>query len=87
MSVILKGLNIPDGDPITINIYRDGSWVNAYTTENGEAVSVPNHGDLIDRKALQRRFYRLPQTNIDVIDAEDVFDVIRTAPAIIEKGE
>jgi len=49
MAVLLEGLNIPEGNPITINIYKDGTWVNAYTTEDGKAVSVSEpHGDLID---------------------------------------
>ncbi len=49
MGVYLKDLKLPDGDPITINIYRDGSWVDAYTTEDGMAIDVPEpHGRLID---------------------------------------
>ena len=48
MAVLLEGINIPEGNPITINIYRDGTWVNAYTTEGGEAVPVPPHGRCID---------------------------------------
>ena len=38
MSVLLQGLSMPDGNPRTINIYRDGAWCDAYTTENGKAV-------------------------------------------------
>lgn len=49
MAVLVKGINIPEGNPITINIYRDGTWVNAYNTEDGNAIEVPeSHGDLID---------------------------------------
>lgn len=53
MAVLLEGINIPEGNPITINIYRDGTWVNAYTTEDGNAIEVPEpHGRLIDADAL-----------------------------------
>jgi len=53
MAVLLEELNIPEGNPITINIYRDGTWVNAYTTEDGNAIEVPEpHGRLIDADAL-----------------------------------
>lgn len=57
MAVLLEGLNIPEGNPITINIYRDGTWVNAYTTEDGNAIEVPEpHGRLIDADALHKLF-------------------------------
>ena len=54
MAVLLEGINIPEGNPITINIYRDGTWVNAYTTEDGNAIEVSEpHGDLIDADKLK----------------------------------
>ena len=57
MAVLLEGINIPEGNPITINIYRniyrDGTWYNAYTTENGNVTEVPEpHGRLIDADSL-----------------------------------
>lgn len=53
MAILLEGINIPEGNPITINIYRDGTWVNAYTTEDGKAIEVQEpHGRLIDADAL-----------------------------------
>ena len=53
MGILLEGINIPEGNPITINIYRNGTWVNAYTTEDGNAIEVPEpHGRLIDADAL-----------------------------------
>lgn len=60
MGVLLEGLNMPKGSPITINIYRDGTWVNAYTTEDGNAIEVTTpHGDLIDRNVLADSLSRL----------------------------
>lgn len=55
MSALLQGLSIPDGNPRTINIYRDGVWCDAYTTENGKAVEVPPHGRLIDADEFLKR--------------------------------
>lgn len=53
MAVLLEGINIPEGSPITINIYRDGTWINAYTTADGKAVPVPEpQGRLIDADAV-----------------------------------
>ena len=53
MAILIEGINIPEGNPITINIYRNGTWVNAYTTEDGNAIEVPEpHGRLIDADAL-----------------------------------
>ena len=53
MAILIEGINIPEGNPITINIYRDGTWVNAYTTEDGNAIEVPEpHGRLGDLDAL-----------------------------------
>lgn len=57
MAILLEGINIPEGNPITINIYRDGTWVNAYTTEDGKAIEVHEpHGRLIDADALHKLF-------------------------------
>lgn len=52
MSVLLQGLSMPKGNPRTINIYRDGVWCDAYTTENGKAIEVQPHGRLVDSDAL-----------------------------------
>ena len=40
MSILLFGLDIPKENPRTINIYRDGSWVDAYTTEDGRCIGT-----------------------------------------------
>ena len=54
MAILLEGINIPEGNPITINIYRDGTWVNAYTTEDGNAIEVSEpHGRLGDLTSIE----------------------------------
>lgn len=56
MSILLQSLNMPKGNPITINIYRDGSWVDAYTTKDGRCIEVPTpHGGLIDGNGICKR--------------------------------
>ena len=86
MSILIKGMEMPKDKPIRIVLNPNGQLFvdhGVHFTEY-EAVELPPHGRLIDADALQRRFDRLPQTSGDVIEAEDVFDVIRTAPTIIE---
>ena len=72
MAILLEGLNIPKGNPITINIYRDGEWVNAFTTEDGKAIEVPEpHGRLIDADALVEDLKR---------QCEEVFKIDAVSP-------
>ena len=83
MAVLLEGINIPEGNPITINIYRDGTWVNAYTTEDGNAIEVPEpHGRLIDADALLRYWEGLAYSGGDCELYSCMAD-IRDAPTII----
>ena len=72
MAILLEGLNMPEGNPITINIYRDGTWVNAYTTETAfqSSVSEP-HGRLIDADALAEDLKR---------QCEEVFKIDAVSP-------
>ena len=71
MAILIEGINIPEGNPITINIYRDGTWVNAYTTADGKAVSVRPHGRLIDADALVEDLKR---------QCEEVFKIDAVSP-------
>lgn len=87
MAVLLEGINIPEGNPITINIYRDGTWVNAYTTEDGNAIEVPEpHGDLIGRDALLKKC-----EFVCTDDDEDIravrYSIIENAPTVIPASE
>ena len=84
MAVLLEGINITEGNPITINIYRDGTWVNAYTTEDGNAIEVPEpHGRLGDLDALP---WYLANTSVKYATYEDwevLCDAIAEAPTAI----
>jgi len=88
MAILLEGLNMPEGNPITINIYRDGTWVNAYTTEDGNAIEVPEpHGRLGDLDALP---WYLANTSVKYATYEDwemLCDAIAAAPTIIPSSE
>ena len=91
MSVLLQGLSTPKGNPRTINIYRDGVWCDAYTTENGKAIEVPTpHGRLIDAKALTKDLGNRWNVNDDQdFCNKEVLHGIEEAPTIIpaEEGE
>lgn len=57
MSVLIKGIKMPKkGTCIEIVIFGDGT-VEYYDDDKkiGEAVELPNHGNLIDRSALLNR--------------------------------
>lgn len=88
MAVLLEGINIPEGNPITINIYRDGTWVNAYTTEDGNAIEVSEpHGRLGDLDALP---WYLANTSVKYATYEDwemLCDAIAAAPTVIQASE
>ena len=84
--VLIKGMKMPKDNPVTINIYRDGSWVNAYTKENGEAIEVPPHGRLIDADALTAKFKEIGLGDHSLIErlfADGVYAMIDCAPTII----
>lgn len=60
MSVLIKGMKMPKaGNWKTIRVYYDGTcaepnWQGDCKVMKGcEAVPIPDHGDLIDRDALQ----------------------------------
>lgn len=84
MAVLLEGINITEGNPITINIYRDGTWVNAYTTEDGNAIEVSEpHGRLGDLDALP---WYLANTSVKYATYEDwemLCDAIAEATTVI----
>lgn len=95
MAVLLEGINIPEGNPITINIYRDGTWVNAYTTEDGNAIEVHEpHGRLGDLDKLEQMFADIDNATYSGFDgtepfysAEDAAQIIRLAPTVIPASE
>ena len=97
MSVLIKGMEMPKGNPVTINIYRDGSWVNAYTTEDGKAIEVPTpHGRLIEEQWLKdamittlEALKKNPKMDRQEMHLIAAFDTLRAmledAPTIIEE--
>lgn len=67
MSVLLQGLSMPKGNPRTINLYKDGTWCDAYTTKDGKAIEVHTpHGRLVDAGELEKEFDRLSKDNWNV---------------------
>ena len=89
MSVLIKGMEMPEEGRLTLQISADGAvyvvnscsiTAETYTTD---AVPVPPHGRLIDADALERRTH-YDDFDCLVLDASDIND----APTIIEaEGE
>lgn len=64
MSILIKGMEMPKGnDELRLIIHSNGQVIISHQTyyEETEAVPVPPHGDLIDRR-------KLPLAFIDVTD-------------------
>ena len=88
MSILIKGMDMPNDGGITVNIYADGV-VTYYSGETiGEAVSIPPHGRLIDADALEDEGADVHE---DIMCGDYVEDaiwgfshyMIRNAPTII----
>jgi hypothetical protein len=97
MSVLIKGMKMPKkGTYIDIVILDDGTVV-CYDDDKkiGEAVELPDHGDLIDRDELRKSLIDEGETvgidgfSIDGVTADDVCYAIENAPVVIptEKSE
>ncbi len=80
MSILIKGMEMPQNGCTTIIIMSNGT---VYRTgdlkELGTAVPVRDHGDLIDRDMVLRKAW----------DVETFVDAVKYAPSIIpaEEGE
>lgn len=49
MSIIIKGLSLPERGCVNVQIWPDGRVVELKGGEIGTAMELPDHGDLIDR--------------------------------------
>jgi hypothetical protein len=99
MSILINGMEMPEeGSWATIRIYPDGTcavpnWQGDCTLIRGaQAVTVPPHGDLIDRQKLNKKRKYCFQTQGGAfpksewfIKATDLFDAPTIIPA--EEGE
>lgn len=90
MSILIKGLKMPKkGECIDIVILDDGTVV-YYDDDKkiGEAVELPDHGDLIDRSALMKEFaeYVAPSNRSDFVPPpnwNDAVSLLGSAPTVI----
>lgn len=82
--VLIRGMEMPkDGAKLYMIAFSDGKACASYKPfEWHEVVSVPPHGDLIDRDVLIKKARTQFDWN-DVVDVED----IANAPTIIEAEE
>lgn len=69
MSVLIKGMKMPEGEVMTINIWADGR---VYILGKNPmmlydaAVELPDHGDLIDRDELLKRAVFMPRGGVNL---------------------
>lgn len=92
MSLLLQGLEMPNEHPRTINIYRDGTWVDAYTTEDGLVIDVQTHGKLIDRGALWVEINKICDRRdagiiTDLNCLQQILSAVRHAPTVIHASK
>lgn len=97
MSILLKGLKMPEKDEALVVVINSNgavespNWQWDYTLIKGaEAIPVPDHGDLIDREyavgsACSGRIRALPTTEDgeDWIRVEEVRQSLKSVPAVI----
>lgn len=93
MSIILKGIDIPQKLYTDIRIYKDGTFkkiIGENTiisfNENVQAIQIPkDHGRLIDSEEILTPIYCIPKT-IGLTDKAQMHltDMIENAPAILE---
>ena len=88
MSILIRGMEMPkDGEMLCVNIYLDGKVcinLDLKCKRIATAVSVPPHGDLIDRDALPWE-----KQSLMVADEDWALPcvLIEDAPTIIEAEE
>lgn len=87
MSVLLCDMEIPKENPRTINIYRDGTWVDAYTTEDGRATELSPHGRLIDADALTSVLETLKGKSGNPVIWDQMIDIVKDIHTVIEAEE
>lgn len=86
MSIYIKSIEMPTGcSSLTLQILpdgqveiidADGNWETSY------AVSIPPHGDLIDRDEQIERAWRLNLSTRELIE-----EMLKSAPTIIPASE
>lgn len=94
MSILIKGMEMPeDGEMLCIDIYPDGKVsinLDLACAKIAQAVELPPHGDLIDRRDLKNK-----KITIDYDEWDNTFedgllfvaDLIDNAPTIIPAEE
>lgn len=95
MSILISGMEMPTGDnPITLFLYPDGKVVACGMLGplgHYEAVSVPDHGGLIDKRKVVQTVYDYCHT-VDgkycgPDDVGELWDEMKAMPAIIPASE
>ena len=95
MSILIKGMEMPKEDgALCIIIHHDGKVCHFFDLQGeriATAVPVPEHGDLIDRSALQIELMDRGIEGLQTDDWHEIQQALSDAPTIIpaskEDGE
>lgn len=89
--ILISGIQFPKFSPHVIEIYPNGTAIAQCKGIYGKAVSVPPHGDLIDRDEYRDEFmngvYALCSDDPDNYRANAIIDLFDNAPSIIPASE
>ena len=90
MSILLKGLDMPEGDKALVVVINSNgtidrpNWQWDYTLIKGaKAISIPDHGDLIDKDALIKDLIDDYDFPIEGLSLDDICYALENAPVVI----
>ena len=92
MGVYIPDMEIPKGElgSVPVVIFADGVICHFFTQEKlGNAIAVPDHGDLIDKAELLKMIEKAKQDDPDIADVyEDDYMAVKewldAAPVVIQ---
>lgn len=86
MSLILKGIDLPNSGQIELTIRPHGKVFSNTKGISAEAIQIPkDHGRLIDGDELVKHLRKDPL--FDLVERYGVSDVIESRPTILETEE
>lgn len=90
MSILIKGMEMPETHPLTVTIYPDGRMLSETVgakDKHGIAVPVPPHGRLIDADKLCLSSGFSTATEYGMGRSDQIEAIKSNAPTIIQAEE
>ena len=90
MDILIKNMNLPKTDSVTVRIYANGNVDlllkgTNYRLVDAEAISIPEHGRLGDLDALENKV--IEEADYPSHELCTAIDQIRNAPTIVEASK